>query len=189
MAQQWQFAAPCLAYVLLHLELEIDDLQAGIEAALRQLSVLPAGSKIQLVEYTQTAWERVFPPAVAAIAAAGAQLTHLRVVPPAGPGKHAAMQLVYEQQQPPLRHACFWNVCEHGGYSRQPWPWQCAHALNDHCWFHLSRIAQMPDPSNGQYEVEGSMFTLDDMHEVSNTHRERERVPGICCIYDHAGRH
>ncbi len=72
-----------------------------------QLSVLPAGSKVQLF-CQEDEWQSVLAPAVAAITATAAHFAHLTVVAPPVAGPEGLQALC--AHQPPLAHVSAYYV-------------------------------------------------------------------------------
>ncbi len=164
---QCRFTAPCVVTLALPHDLASEDLQAGIETALHQLSsVLPPGSVVRLTDPWEEHWEALYPPACAAIAAAGAALTHIDLYPPAAPGTDACLGRLL-QEQPPRARAVLDRLESESAHARAAWPWQrlCVYG----CYMHqMEDLLQLPDPSAGQYEIEIGILTL-DLDEVWHT--------------------
>ncbi len=168
---QWQFTTPCHVYLDLTVNITISDLHVGLEAALRQLSgVLPAGSIIEIKNYSTHTLSTLYPLACAAITAAGPSLTHTTVLPPTSSTNDEELT-VFMQQQPPLQHSAVLGMSLSGAHKDVPWPWQSLHILS--LDLDMSQLLHLPDPAGGQYDV----------HVQSLIARPFEVGAAPCCIH------
>ncbi len=161
---QWRFDAPCTARLILPYTISPARLGAGTQAALIQLSALPGGSTVQLSDCMPDEWPAHIAPA---IAAAAHHTAHLTVRSPA---VFVRDEVVGELggNNTPLPHAVTNEDEFDGRCAKVPWPWQ---SLRFWDCARLSEITKLPDPCNGQYEIEYPVeLYVDDAHEVRMTH-------------------
>ncbi len=165
LSQQLDHAAPY--HITLCARIEGPVLQAGLQAALMQLSELPTGSRIETMvalAYEQVALDR-WEAAVAAIGAAAPSLPHITIIPPRLPGTDESVGRLCELQ-PQLANVAL-SLSQTGSLSRYgisigkgiqgahkhvPWPWPrlCASSIDG------TVLVLLPNPcaGGGPYQIE-----------------------------------
>ncbi len=146
------------------------ELQLGLEAALKQLSVLPAGSTIRLAEDGDYLIMRGVDVFAAAVAAAAPWLGHITVVSPCvrGSGENIRELLQHAHVFPHVRVRGRWDndVAEMAG---DKWPWVRLEAVKAERYdlgIAPGDLLELPDPTSGQYELSVWGLDFSDAHEV-----------------------
>ncbi len=170
LAHMWRFPAPVKAQVLLPIDFDApEDIQAGTEAALMQLSVLPAGSLIQFLHISNDPWWPAYQATVAAITTTAPHLTHLTVVPP--PPTRLTDEVIATMcaQDAAPSHMAVLRL--ERGLSVAPataaWPWRSLRFALPNLSLHFDDILWLPDPTGGVYDFEVGTFLISGMDRVS----------------------
>lgn len=154
---QWHFKAPCDVRLELADTVPAADMQASVEAALRTLSSLPAGSVIEPWAEPQDSWQACLAGAAAAVAAMAPALPHLTIRLPAVPGMDAGMAAVLQLPHAG-QHASLYRLDLSGAHAGTPWPWR---SLRVDGSASISQLLRVPDPCGGQYVLEIDTLEVD----------------------------
>ncbi len=166
--RQLQFTKPCLVRVDLPDDMHPDHAQAGIAAALQQLSTIPAQSTIQL-HAPDAGAARMLRPAAAAMAAAAAAHPQWTIRAPKMYLGDAVLTL-HSLPGYEVAHASFRDVRLSEWHASRPWPWQ---SLRLGGLTELEQLLYLPDPTNGQWDIEVKLL-LADVEQVS--------LPLVCTL-------
>ncbi len=153
----WRFRSPCEISVGIPDVMVLNDMQAGIEAALLQLTSLPAGTTVQLSSLGR--WDRALPVAAAAIAAVAAQLPNLTIITPDVPGEQWALTRL-SLCNPPIRHAAATALPDVWSASATlSWAWDSLRLTPTMDLTNpLDSLLHVSDTSGRQRELTGSLF-------------------------------
>ncbi len=186
---EWRFATPHGISLLVDNRHNADDhlldVRAGTQAALSQLSALPAGSRVD-VEY---GWESSLTvgqvqAAAAGATAAAAAVSHLQIVThvcdDAAYGKcRDELFVALLDMQPPVAHPCVHALWLSQSYADVVWPWQ---SLQVKRGTPPSQLLLLPRPAGGQAEIEFMEVEPDtdtvstDAHTHTHIHTHTHRV-------------
>lgn len=151
--RQWRFATPCKV-TLNNILMPAEHMQAGIEAALVQLSALHAGSRVQVCipDRWFDDWQDTYGPVAGAIAAAAPALPHLVIAAPVLPGDDESVSAMCDPALA-VKHAMVKTLKMRGGVAGTLWPWQSLGVRRE---LPLMQVLALPDPcvSGGQYDIE-----------------------------------
>ncbi len=148
--RRWALTAPCSAALAIPRRMSQHAMRVGTEAALAQLKVLPAGSMVtvQTPNGFTTAFD-FYHSVCLAIQAAGPTAEHITVLPPA---THTTDAVIYRMlmDPQPLVLTSLTQLELRGAHAGTAWPWRNLHASGT---LDLADLLQLPDPSNGQYDI------------------------------------
>ncbi len=175
---QWQFTGPFEVWLLIHPH--TPNVASAVQAALSQLSGLPAGTTV-IVDFEEDSHAKTahhLAATAATIAAATPALRHVRVLaPPTGDGAAALAALL--AQQPAPAHAAVYGFKHRlsGEHGNIPWPWQSLRVGGP---MELSELLRLPNPCGGQYEL-----VLECLRAEKTLVRVHVHVCLSCCVQRH----